>query len=64
MERLLYILMIVLVVVLSYCVTALLVGGICWCFGFHFSFKIALGVWLMLVLINATVQDIKTKKNY
>lgn len=44
------------VIALSYGTTALLIYGICWCFSLQFSFKLALGVWLLLLAINMLIK--------
>lgn len=36
---------------IDYLVCALIVYSICWCFSFTFSFKLALGVYLVYLLI-------------
>lgn len=36
---------------IDYLVCALIVYSICWCFGFMFTFKLALGVYLVYLLI-------------
>lgn len=46
-----YILVTISLLALSFGLTALLVKGVCWAFGLAFSLKIAFGVWLILCLI-------------
>ena len=36
---------------LDYLTCALIVYAICWCFGFMFSFKLALGIYLVYLFI-------------
>ena len=36
--------------------TALIVWGICKCFGFVFTWKLAIGIWLIMTLIEACVK--------
>ncbi len=50
------ILIIIVVIALSLGVTALIVWGICKCFGFVFTWKLAIGVWLIMALIEACVK--------
>ena len=45
------IVMIVGAMLIDYLVCALIVYCICWCFGFMFTFKLALGVYLVYLLI-------------
>lgn len=42
---------------ISFLVTALLVKGICWAFGFTFTWKIAFGIWLVISLISTAVKS-------
>ena len=45
------IVMIVGAILIDYLVCALIVYSICWCFSLAFSFKLALGVYLVYLLI-------------
>ena len=45
------IVMIVGAMLIDYLVSALIVYSICWCFSLAFSFKLALGVYLVYLLI-------------
>ena len=47
---------------LSFLVTAGIVYLICFCFGLVFSWKIALGIWAIMLLINVSL-DIHRKKD-
>ena len=40
---------------IDYLVCALIVYSICWCFGLAFSFKFALGIYLVYLLIRGCV---------
>ena len=42
-------------ILMDYLVCALIVYAICWCFGFMFTFKLALGVYLVYLLIRGCV---------
>ena len=42
-------------ILIDYLVCALIVYAICWCFGLAFSFKLALGVYLVYLLIRGCV---------
>ena len=50
---------IALVLALSFGVSALIVKGICWCFGLAFSLKYAFGVWLVLILVSSFFRNSK-----
>lgn len=50
------ILIIVIAIALSLGATALIVWGICKCFGFVFTWKLAIGIWLIMTLIEACVK--------
>ena len=49
------IIMFVGAILIDYLVCALIVYAICWCFGLAFSFKLALGVYLVYLLIRGCV---------
>lgn len=36
-------------------ITALIVKGICWAFDFAFTWKLAVGVWLILILLRTFI---------
>ena len=36
---------------ISFGITGLIIKGICWAFGFAFSWKLAFGIWLILALV-------------
>lgn len=36
---------------ISFGITGLIIKGICWAFGFAFSWKLAFGIWLMMALV-------------
>lgn len=38
---------------ISFGITGLIIKGICWAFGFAFSWRLALGIWLILALIGS-----------
>lgn len=38
---------------ISFGITGLIIKGICWAFGFAFSWKLAFGVWLILALVGS-----------
>ena len=38
---------------ISFGITGLIIKGICWAFGFAFSWKLALGIWLILALVGS-----------
>lgn len=46
-------------VILSFGCTFALVYGICWAFGLTFSWKVAFGIWLVLILINFNIKITK-----
>ena len=41
------------VAILDFALVAVIVKGVCWAFGFAFSWKIAFGVWLIVLLLHA-----------
>lgn len=55
MDKLIGIILVILIVVaaeaISFGVIALMFFGICWAFGLTFSWKIAVGVWLIISLL-------------
>lgn len=48
---------------LSFGLTTILFYGICWAFGWCFSWKIAFGVWLVLIFINLTLKPTVKKED-
>lgn len=38
---------------ISFGITTIFIGIICWAFGFNFTFKIAIGIWILIFLINS-----------
>ena len=46
-----------LAMILSFGVTALIIKGICWAFGFIFTWKLAFGIWLVCLLISQCVKN-------
>lgn len=46
--------------VISFGITSAIIYGICWAFELKFSFKIAFGIWLVLILIKRLFNN-KTK---
>lgn len=46
----------VLAVALSFLLTAGIIAGICWAFSLAFSWKLAVGVYLVLILIKSITQ--------
>lgn len=54
----------IFIVALDFGITSLLVYGICWCFGANFTFKVALGVWLITIIVGAVIRDNQIKKEY
>lgn len=51
----------IIALVFSYGFTALLIKGICFSFGWNFSWKIAFGVWLILMMISGVIKNGQTK---
>lgn len=45
-----------LAVALSFLLTAGIIAGICWAFSLTFSWKLAVGVYLVLILIRSIAQ--------
>lgn len=46
----------VLAVALGFLLTAGIIAGICWAFSLVFSWKLAVGVYLVLILIRSVIQ--------
>ena len=40
---------------IDFAISALIVKGICWAFSLTFSWKIAFGVWLILLILHGTL---------
>ena len=47
---------------ISFGITGLIIKGICWAFGFAFSWKLALGIWLILALVGSVFGGTKYVK--
>jgi len=47
--------LIVITLLLSFGITSFIVYGVCWAFGYAFSFKLAFGVWLIFIAFKALV---------
>lgn len=47
---------------ISFGITGLIIKGICWAFGFAFSWKLAFGVWLILALVGSVFGGTKYVK--
>ena len=47
---------------ISFGITGLIIKGICWAFGFAFSWKLAFGIWLILALVGSIFGGIKYVK--
>lgn len=54
-------LLLLLIVIVCICTSALITVGIvkliCWCFGLAFSWKIAIGVWLIMCLVTSVFSN-------
>lgn len=46
----------------SFGFTALLVKGVCWAFGYAFSWKTAFGIWLLILLVGGAFKSNVTVK--
>lgn len=47
---------------ISFGITGLIIKGICWAFGFAFSWKLAFGIWLILALVGSVFGGTKYVK--
>ncbi len=47
---------------ISFGITGLIIKGICWAFGFAFSWKLALGIWLVMALVGSVFGGTKYVK--
>lgn len=45
--------------VISFCFSSLIVYGICWAFGFSFTWKLAIGIWLILTVLKNVLSSNK-----
>ncbi len=52
-------LVILLAIAFGFGITSGLVYGICWAFGFDFTWKIAVGIYLVLVMVKAITKSLK-----
>lgn len=56
---------IITLVILAICygigfgITGLVIKGICWAFGFAFSWKVAFGIWLIMILVGSIFSGTK-----
>ena len=53
---------IAIAVLASFGITALLVKGVCWAFGYAFSWKTAFGIWLLTLLVGGAFRSNVTVK--
>ena len=49
------ILIVIAYLAIDFAISALIVKGICWAFSLTFSWKIAFGVWLILLILHGTL---------
>lgn len=54
-----YLLGIIIGLVISFLITAVLIWILAMCFGFMFTWKLALGVWVIYLIIKSILQEIK-----
>ena len=54
-----YLLGVIIGLVISFLITALMIWILAMCFGFLFTWKLALGVWVIYPIIRACLQEIK-----
>jgi len=47
---------------ISFGITALIFKGICWAFGLIFSWKVAFGIWLIMMLVKGLFDGSKNNK--
>lgn len=52
-----YVVILAICLLLSFGVTALIVKGVCWAFGFVFTWKLAFGIWLVIALVSSAVKS-------
>ena len=53
---------IIFLLALSYGITTAIFYGVCWAFGFTFSFKTAFGLWLGMCLFNIAFNGLAKKE--
>ena len=49
------ILIVIAYLAIDFAISALIVKGICWAFSLTFSWKIAFGIWLILLILHGTL---------
>lgn len=54
-----YLLGVIIGLVISFLITALMIWILAMCFGFLFTWKLALGVWVIYLISRAFLQEIK-----
>lgn len=59
MKLLGFVLSITLIFILSFGITSSVVYGICWAFGLNFTWKIAIGIWLVLYILKSIFKSNK-----
>lgn len=58
----LYIAMIIFTCAISFGITSAFIYGICWAFNFMFSWKIAFGIWLLMILLSSVFKVVIKKE--
>lgn len=46
----------ILAIAVSLGISMALVYGVCWCFGWTYSHKVAIGVWLVICLVRSAMK--------
>lgn len=54
-----YLLGVIIGLVISFLITAIMIWILAMCFGFLFTWKLALGVWVIYLIIREFLQEIK-----
>lgn len=47
---------------ISFGITGLIIKGVCWAFGLTFSWKVAFGIWLIMILVKGLFDGSKNNK--
>ena len=59
MKTLGFILMVLFALAMSFGITTLIVYGICWTLGFVFTWKLAIGAWLIITILQSIFKQSK-----
>ena len=61
-EVLIGIIVVLGVYAISFGITGLIIKGVCWAFGLAFSWRLAFGIWLIMILVKGLFDGSKNNK--